>query len=161
MARELGGFLLAQNRFIVCAESCTGGLVAAALTTVAGSSAWFDRGFVTYSNAAKVDMLGVDASVLQQAGAVSEVVASQMAEGALRAAPLAHLAVSTTGVAGPGGGSPDKPVGMVCFGLAWRLGDDVYKRALTQQLPGDRAQIRAASVLVALREAHHTLKILS
>lgn len=159
-AGQLGAELKARQCLIVCAESCTGGLVAAALTAVAGSSAWFDRGFVTYSNAAKVSMLGVDSGVLEQAGAVSEAVACQMAEGALRAAPSAQLAISTTGVAGPGGGTPNKPVGMVCFGVAWHDGNGVRSRALTRQLPGDRAQVRAASVLVALHEAHFTIKTL-
>lgn len=152
-AQQLGAHLQSAQRTMVCAESCTGGLVAAALTSVAGSSAWFDRAFVTYSNAAKMDELGVNALVLEQAGAVSEAVAMQMAAGALQAAPQADLAVSTTGVAGPGGGTAAKPVGMVCFGKAWRDQDGIHSCALTRQLPGDRAQVRLASVAIALELA--------
>jgi nicotinamide-nucleotide amidase len=103
---------------IACAESCTGGLVAVALTDMAGSSDMFDRGFVTYSNQAKIDMLGVRPATLAAFGAVSEQVAQEMAEGA-RAAAGVDLAVSTTGIAGPGG-SDFKPEGRVCFGLAMR-----------------------------------------
>jgi nicotinamide-nucleotide amidase len=135
---------------LVTAESCTGGLIAAALTAVAGSSDVVDRGFVTYSNAAKNQMLGVPMSLIESHGAVSESVAQAMAEGALRNSQAANsqaaIAVSVTGVAGPGGGSVDKPVGLVCFGLA-RSG----RPALTARriFPGDRAAIRAATVLHA------------
>lgn len=160
-ASLLADSLQAGNHVLTCAESCTGGLVAAALTSIPGSSAWFDRGFVTYDNQAKVDMLGVDPQMLEQAGAVSEIVARQMALGALQAAPDADMAVSTTGVAGPGGGTPDKPVGMVCFGVAWRDQGQIHAHALTQQLAGDRAEVRAASVETALRQLRDVLKSLA
>lgn len=130
---------------LATAESCTGGLIAAALTAVAGSSDVLDRGFVTYSNAAKNQMLGVPMPLIEARGAVSEPVAQAMAEGALRASQAA-IAVSVTGVAGPGGGSAEKPVGLVCFGLA-RAG----RPTLTGRrvFPGDRGAIRAATVLHA------------
>ncbi|MBS0319195.1 MAG: CinA family protein [Proteobacteria bacterium] len=128
------------------AESCTGGLVAAAITSVAGSSDVFDRGFVTYSNAAKVGMLGVDAALIIAHGAVSEPVARAMADGAL-AHSDAHVAVAITGIAGPGGAVPGKPVGTVCFGLAIRGHETV---AETVRWPGDRAAVRAAAALHAL-----------
>ena len=127
------------------AESCTGGLIAAALTAVAGSSDVMDRGFVTYSNAAKTDMVGVPATLIVVHGAVSEEVARAMAEGAL-AHSVAHVAVSVTGIAGPGGGSADKPVGLVWFGCAVRGGTCVTR---SQIFPGGRAEVRAASVGVA------------
>ena len=113
------------------AESCTGGLLAGAFTAVAGSSDWFERGFVTYSNQAKVDELDVSPDALNHFGAVSEPVALEMATGVLLAAQAAHVAVSTTGIAGPGGATPGKPVGMVCFGFAMRNGDGISSRAVT------------------------------
>ena len=116
LAERLGQTLLNRGEWLATAESCTGGWVAQTITAIAGSSAWFDRGFVTYSNAAKVDMLGVPEALLAEFGAVSEAVAAAMAEGAL-AHSTADLAVSTTGIAGPGG-SEFKPEGRVCFGLA-------------------------------------------
>ncbi len=129
------------------AESCTGGLIAAACTAVSGSSDWFERGFVTYSNEAKVQMLGVDASLIARHGAVSEEVARAMAEGVLAHAPV-QLSVAVTGIAGPGGATPGKPVGTVwlavaCAGAstqAWRL-----------QLQGDRGAVRAQTVSQALK----------
>ena len=127
------------------AESCTGGLIAAALTAIAGSSDVVDRGFVTYSNEAKHEMLGVPMPLIENHGAVSEEVARAMADGALRRS-RAVIAVSVTGVAGPGGGSVAKPVGLVCFGLA-RAGGPVISN--TQIFPGDRTAIRAATVLHA------------
>ena len=130
---------------VATAESCTGGLIAAALTAIAGSSDVVDRGFVTYSNAAKTEMLGVDPSLIEQFGAVSEPVAAAMASGALQRAPV-DLAVSVTGVAGPGGGTPGKPVGTVCFGLATRHGETQTER---QVFPGDRTDVRNATVLHA------------
>ena len=130
---------------VATAESCTGGLIAAALTAVAGSSDVLERGFVTYSNAAKTEMLGVPADLIASVGAVSEAVARAMAEGALAHAP-ADLAVSVTGIAGPGGGSVDKPVGLVWFGLAQR---GAVTRTLRRVFPGDRDAVRNA----ALREA--------
>jgi nicotinamide-nucleotide amidase len=116
LARRLGQSLRQKGALCATAESCTGGLVAGAITDIAGSSAWFDRGFVTYTNEAKHDLLGVPEAVLREHGAVSEATARAMAEGAV-ARSLAHLAVAVTGIAGPGGGSDQKPVGTVCF--AW------------------------------------------
>ena len=138
--------LRARGWRLATAESCTGGGVAHAVTAVAGSSDAFERGFVTYSNEAKVEMLGVPAATIERDGAVSESVAVAMAEGALRAS-RADVAVSITGVAGPGGGTPAKPVGTVCFAWATRDGRRVVR---THRLPGDRASVRAASVLIAL-----------
>ena len=132
---------------VATAESCTGGLIAAALTAIAGSSDVVDRGFVTYSNEAKTDMLGVPAALIASVGAVSEDVARRMAEGAL-ARSAADLAVAVTGVAGPGGGSAAKPVGLVWFGLAGR-GDPTV--ALHHVFPGDRAAVRRQTVAEALR----------
>ncbi len=128
------------------AESCTGGLVAAACTARAGSSAWFERGFVTYTNEAKTELLGVDAALFTQVGAVSEEVARAMAAGALRHAPV-QLAVAVTGIAGPGGAVPGKPVGTVW--LAWGTAQQLRARRL--QLPGDRDAVRRASVAAALQ----------
>ncbi len=131
---------------VATAESCTGGLVAAALTEIAGSSDVFERGFVTYSNAAKHEMLGVDAALIAAHGAVSEPVARAMAAGALSHAP-ADLAVAVTGIAGPGGGSAAKPVGLVWFGAARRGAE---ARAERHVFPGDRAAVRHAATLRAL-----------
>ncbi|MDE2583456.1 MAG: nicotinamide-nucleotide amidohydrolase family protein [Rhodospirillales bacterium] len=127
---------------LATAESCTGGLIAAALTAVAGSSDVVDRGFVTYSNAAKSEMLGVPEALIAAEGAVSEKVARAMAEGAL-ARSAAGIAVAVTGVAGPGGGTAAKPVGLVWFGLAQRGRPAVAERQL---FPGDRAAVREATV---------------
>lgn len=127
------------------AESCTGGLIAAACTDLPGSSAWFERGFVTYSNAAKTGMLGVDAALIDAHGAVSEAVARAMAEGALRHS-LAQVSLAVTGVAGPTGGSVDKPVGTVWF--AWATPAGVF--AERQRFAGDRAAVRKATVAHAL-----------
>lgn len=138
--------LLLERRWLLCtAESCTGGLIAAACTDLAGSSNWFERGFVTYSNAAKVAMLGVLPATLDAHGAVSDPVAREMAQGAL-ARSEAQVAVAVTGIAGPGG-SEFKPEGRVCFALATAHGC----RALTVDYgPIGRAQVRAASVAQAL-----------
>lgn len=130
---------------LATAESCTGGLIAAACTELAGSSAWFERGFVTYSNAAKTELLGVPADLVASHGAVSEPVARAMAAGALRHA-RAQLAVAVTGVAGPGGGSAEKPVGTVWFGFAL-AGGAVH--AECRRFDGDRAAVRAATVVHA------------
>jgi nicotinamide-nucleotide amidase len=131
---------------ITTAESCTGGLIAATLTAIAGSSDVVERGFVTYSNAAKTDLVGVPAELIASVGAVSEAVARAMAEGALRHAP-ADLAVSVTGIAGPGGGSAEKPVGLVWFGCVRRGQPSTTLRRL---FPGDRTEVRRASVAQAL-----------
>ncbi|MBN8874686.1 MAG: CinA family protein [Rhodospirillales bacterium] len=132
----------ARGVMLATAESCTGGLIAAALTAIAGSSDVVDRGFVTYSNEAKQDLVGVPAALIAAHGAVSEEVAAAMAAGAL-ARSRAGIAVSVTGVAGPGGGTAAKPVGLVCFGLAARGAPVVTDR---QVFPGDRGAIRAATV---------------
>ena len=147
LAAELGRRLAARGAFAATAESCTGGLVAGAITAIPGSSGWFDRGFVTYSNEAKLELLGVDPDTLEQHGAVSEATARAMAEGAIRASH-ADMAVAVTGIAGPDGGTPAKPVGMVCF--AW-AGRDGSVTAATHHFPGDREAVRRASVVVALQ----------
>lgn len=147
--RRLAQALQARGGLLACAESCTGGLIAAACTAVAGSSAWFDRAFVTYSNEAKRELLGVPPELLAQHGAVSEPVALAMVEGAL-ARSRASLALAVTGIAGPTGAVPGKPVGTVW--LAWgRRGQPPAARLL--QLPGDRAAVRAATVHAALAQA--------
>lgn len=151
LSERLGDVLRRQGWMLGTAESCTGGLLAGAITAVAGSSDWFERGFVTYSNDAKVTELEVSPETLQHFGAVSEPVALEMANGVLLAVPNAHVAVSTTGIAGPGGATPGKPVGMVCFGFAMRVGDGISSRAVTHVFSGDRAQVRRASVEFALR----------
>jgi nicotinamide-nucleotide amidase len=143
--RELGERLRARGWRLATVESCTGGLIAAACTSVSGSSDWFERGYVTYSNESKMETVGVPAATLAAHGAVSEAVAVAMAEGALRRAPV-ELAVAVTGVAGPGGGTPDKPVGLVW--LAWGTGGHV--RAVRLQLAGDRAAVRRQTVCEAL-----------
>ena len=132
----------ARGIVLATAESCTGGLIAATLTAIAGASDVFDRGFVTYSNAAKHETIGVPMAMIEQHGAISEIVARAMAEGAL-ARSRATIAVSVTGLAGPGGGNADKPVGLVCFGLAQRGRPAVSEHRVLQ---GDRAGIRAAAV---------------
>lgn len=145
LARAVGRAAMEHGVRIVTAESCTGGLVAAAVTAVAGSSAWFDRGFVTYSDAAKADALAVSADTLARFGAVSEATALAMAQGALRHGP-AQWSVAVTGIAGPGGAMPGKPVGTVCF--AWA--GPGCAETLRAQLEGDRAGIRRESVRIAL-----------
>jgi nicotinamide-nucleotide amidase len=147
MARAPGllASLRARGWRVATAESCTGGLIAACLTSVAGSSDVVERGFVTYSNAAKTEMLGVPAALIARHGAVSEAVAASMASGAM-AQSRADVVVSVTGVAGPGGGTPEKPVGLVWFGCAVR---GVGVRTVSHTYPGDRAAVRAASVETA------------
>jgi len=146
LAERLGSLLLERGEWLAAAESCTGGWLAQSVTAIAGSSAWFDRGFVTYSNAAKVDMLGVPESTLERHGAVSEAVARAMAQGVL-AHSRADWSVAITGIAGPSGGSPEKPVGTVCF--AW-AGKDGGCEAQTCHFSGDRAAVREQSVWYAL-----------
>jgi len=145
LAIALGRAALERKVRIATAESCTGGLVAGAITAVAGSSDWFDCGFITYSNDAKIGQLAVPPRTIEQFGAVSKETALAMAEGALGAS-RAQWAVAVTGIAGPAGGTPDKPVGTVCF--AW-LGPGVAK-ASRIRLSGDRAGIRRESVRIAL-----------
>ncbi|HAP28286.1 MAG TPA: damage-inducible protein CinA [Achromobacter sp.] len=151
LSERLGDVLRQQGWMLGTAESCTGGLLAGAVTAVAGSSEWFERGFVTYSNDAKVTELEVSPETLHHFGAVSEPIALEMANGVLLAVPNAHVAMSTTGIAGPGGATPGKPVGMVCFGFAMRVGDGISSRAVTHVFPGDRGQVRQAAVEFALR----------
>ena len=147
----LADLLRLRRVCIATAESCTGGLIAGACTDLAGSSDWFDRGFVTYSNAAKTDLLGVDAGLIDSQGAVSEPVARAMAAGALLRS-CAALTVAVTGVAGPGGGSPAKPVGLVWLAWAWRdAAGAVQTDALRQHFAGDRSAVRQATVAAALQ----------
>ncbi|MFM2289812.1 MAG: hypothetical protein RL684_2955 [Pseudomonadota bacterium] len=146
LVEALAARLLARGWRLATAESCTGGSLAAALTDLAGSSRWFERGWVTYSNAAKQGDLDVPAALLASQGAVSGPVVAAMAEGA-RARSGAPLAVSISGIAGPDGGTPGKPVGLVWFGLAC---EGTATRAFQRQFPGDRAAVRRASVQVAL-----------
>lgn len=146
VSQELVDTLRARGWTLATAESCTGGGVAHAVTAIPGSSDVFDRGFVTYSNRAKTEMLGVPAAAIAGEGAVSEVVAAAMAEGALRASG-ADVVVAITGVAGPGGGTPAKPVGTVCFAWATRDGAGEVR---TSHLEGDREAVRAASVRFAI-----------
>ena len=142
--------LRAKGWRLAAAESCTGGLISAACTAVAGSSDWFERGFVTYSNQAKSELLGVPEALIADHGAVSEAVACAMAQGAL-AHSRANLAVAVTGVAGPGGGSPSKPVGTVWLAVA-RQG--VAPQAWLLQLAGDRSAVREQTVHEALKTLH-------
>ena len=146
LAEKLGKRLKATHSVLVTAESCTGGWVAQAVTSVAGSSDWFERGYVTYSNAAKREELGVAQATLQRHGAVSEATARAMALGALRNGK-GTLALAITGVAGPTGGTPQKPVGMVCF--AWAQGRKI--RSETVRFEGGRESVRRQSVIHALR----------
>jgi nicotinamide-nucleotide amidase len=147
LAAELGRALLARGWRVTVAESCTGGLVAGAITSVAGSSDWFDVGYVTYSNGAKTALLGVTEAVLVAHGAVSEETARAMAEGAL-AQSGADLAAAVTGIAGPAGGTPAKPVGTVCFAWAAR---GAAAESTTRRFDGDRAAVREASTAFTLR----------
>ena len=147
LAALVGAALKAQGEMLATAESCTGGGIAEAVTRVAGSSAWFDRGFVTYSNRAKIESLGVDAGMLAKNGAVSEETARAMAQGAL-AKSAATLALSVTGVAGPAGGTAEKPVGTVCFAWARNNGQLASGRML---FAGDRDAVRRQSVIHALQ----------
>ncbi len=147
LAVRVGARLQARRWMLATAESCTGGGVAAALTEIAGSSAWFERGFVTYSNEAKTEMLGVPRDLIEQHGAVSEEVAQAMALGAVQRS-RAQIALAITGVAGPGGGTLAKPVGLVCFG--WASGS-LTQTVETKHFSGDRAAVRQAAVTHALQ----------
>ena len=154
LARTLGRLARRRRVHIATAESCTGGGVATAITRISGSAKYFDRGFVTYTNPAKRQMLGVKQKSLDTYGAVSEQVAKEMARGALRRSP-AHLSVAITGIAGPTGGSKSKPVGLVWFAWAVR-GGDVQSREF--RFKGDRTSIRRQSVAVALQGLIDLLK---
>lgn len=152
-AQRLGTALLTHQMFLASAESCTGGLIAANITAISGSSQWFERGYVTYSNEAKTQDLRVNADTLAHFGAVSEQAAMEMATGVLGMCAAADIAISTTGIAGPTGAKPGKPVGMVCFGFARRAGEGIVAHAHTEVFKGDRHQIREAAVLFALEHA--------
>jgi nicotinamide-nucleotide amidase len=147
LAQRAGALLLAARRRVATAESCTGGWVAKCLTDIAGSSQWFERGYVTYSNLAKEQSIGVAASVIETFGAVSRPTAEQMAAGALHDSG-ADLAVAITGIAGPDGGTADKPVGLVWFALAQRGAAPLAEQ---HQFDGDREAIRRAAVATALQ----------
>ena len=149
LAEKLGAALKAKGLMLTTAESCTGGWIAQAVTAVPGSSEWFERGFVTYTNIAKQEMLGVAEATLIAHGAVSEPVVREMVAGAL-AHSHAHIALSVSGVAGPSGGTPAKPVGTVCFGWGVKGGD---VGAVTLHLPGDREGVRRRAVAYALERA--------
>lgn len=144
---QLSSQLTAQNKMLVTAESCTGGGIAYTITEIPGSSGWFERGFVTYSNLAKQEQLGVAHDLITRFGAVSEEVAKAMALGALRHSH-ADFSVAVTGIAGPDGGTAEKPVGTVCFG--WSVRDGMTKTTRTV-LEGDRQQVRELSILAALQ----------
>ena len=146
LCEQLATALLARGWMLAAAESCTGGLIAAACTELSGSSNWFERGFVTYSNEAKTELLGVGPDLIARHGAVSEVVARAMAFGAIRHS-RARVSVAVTGIAGPTGGSAEKPVGTVWFGFQV----DGQLSSETHRFPGDRAAVRSATVEHALR----------
>ena len=147
LAAQLGGVLKAHGLMLATAESCTGGGVAQAITEVAGSSAWFERGFVTYSNLAKQQMLDVGEATLRQHGAVSEAVVREMVAGAL-VNSAAQVALAVSGIAGPDGGTPDKPVGTVWFAWGLKHGATYAQRRL---IGGSRAEVRAQAVHVAMQ----------
>jgi nicotinamide-nucleotide amidase len=148
LSKRVGQALLAHELMLATAESCTGGWVAQVVTQISGSSQWFERGFVTYTNEAKQEMLGVSGETLQRYGAVSEQTAREMAQGALKNS-RAQVSLAISGVAGPTGGSPEKPVGMVCF--AWAKGG-IPTQTDTQYFQGDRTQVRYQAVLHALQQ---------
>jgi nicotinamide-nucleotide amidase len=150
LSRRLGKALLKSRLRLVTAESCTGGWAAQAVTAIAGSSDWFERGYVTYSNAAKQQLLGVRTRTLKRHGAVSEHTAREMARGALRSG-RGDIALAITGVAGPGGGTPAKPVGMVCFGWATGRKLGLNLRSETRRFRGSRTRVRRQSVIHALK----------
>ncbi|MDC5840963.1 CinA family protein [Vibrio europaeus] len=149
LCQQLGELLNHHKLVMTTAESCTGGGVSAAITDIAGSSAWFDRAFITYSNEAKMEMLGVSAVTLEQFGAVSEQTVVEMVEGAIQNSN-ANIGVSISGIAGPGGSTELKPVGTVCF--AWADSSD-WNKIETVRFSGDRAQVRQQAV-------EHALKVL-
>lgn len=152
--QELRTTLLAKKWTLSVAESCTGGMLCAEITSIAGSSAWFDRGFITYSNAAKEEMLGVPHQILRQFGAVSEATAAAMANGVINNSQ-SQISVSITGIAGPSGGTLDKPVGTVCF--AWSL-QSAQTQQFTQHFRGDRQAVRQQAILFAIQGLNRTLE---
>lgn len=147
LATTVGHLLKQKHQLLATAESCTGGMVAEVITSIAGSSNWFERGFVTYSNSAKQEMLGVKLTTLEKFGAVSEEVAREMAEGALQHSP-AQISLAITGIAGPNGGTKEKPVGTVWF--AW-AGTDLTTQTQHQLFSDDRTHIREQATLFALQ----------
>ena len=154
LATELGAALKARGYVLALAESCTGGMVAEAVTSVAGSSVWFDRGFVTYSNQAKIDMLGVSAQTLYKFGAVSEEIALEMVLGALKNSQ-AQIAGSITGIAGSDGGTADKPVGTVCF--AWAETNQPATK-ITKNFDGNREEVRQQATTFLMKQLIDQLK---
>lgn len=142
LAQEVGELLMQQGKTMACAESCTGGGVAFCATENAGSSAWFERGFVTYSNEAKQESLGVSLDTLSTFGAVSEAVVKEMAIGTLRNSH-ADISVSISGIAGPGGATEDKPIGTVCFGFADQTN---WHQETTVYFTGDRSEVRQSAI---------------
>lgn len=146
LADQLGSLLGRLRIRVVSAESCTGGLIASSITSVAGSSGWFERGFVTYSNSAKHDLLGVDTALFQRHGAVSEAVVLAMAKGAIERSQ-SHISVAVSGIAGPDGGTADKPVGTVWLAWGQKLG---YAEARCFHFDGDRQAVREAAAVAAL-----------
>ena len=152
--RQLADFLLKSQLFLATAESCTGGMISAECTDLAGSSEWFERGFVTYSNAAKTELLGVDAALIETHGAVSEAVARAMAFGAVRRS-AAQVSIAVTGIAGPGGGSATKPVGTVWFGFS--VQGSLHSESV--RFEGDRAAVRQQTVLHALQRCWALLQV--
>ena len=157
LAIELGAVLKERNLMLALAESCTGGMVAQSITSVAGSSAWFDRGFVTYSNVSKIEMLGVRAETLEKFGAVSEETALEMALGCLKHSH-AQLSGSITGIAGPDGGTVDKPVGTVCF--AW-AGEKLLLSTTTKRFFGNREEVRQQAAIAWMAGLTERLKLLN
>ena len=157
LAHELAEQLRTKNLKITLAESCTGGLLAAQLTDLSHASQWFDRGFVTYSNEAKTELIGVSPTLIENHGAVSEEVAQAMARGALRNS-RAQVSIAITGIAGPGGGTAHKPVGMVCF--AWEIAHKglINIHSKTKQFSGDRQMVREQACVFALQELLRLLK---
>jgi nicotinamide-nucleotide amidase len=154
LSQQLAKLLLQQQKQLAVAESCTGGWVAKCLTDIAGSSQWFERGFVTYSNTAKQEMLGVQPATLEHDGAVSEATVLEMAAGVLNNS-TADIAVAISGIAGPGGETPGKPVGTVCFSWATK---DAVLQSDTQHFEGDREAVRRQSVGYALKGLLHVLE---
>ncbi|MES2103114.1 MAG: CinA family protein [Pseudomonadota bacterium] len=153
LAAQVGEALKSKKLLLTVAESCTGGGICQAITEIAGSSDWFDCGFVTYSNSSKSELLDISPSLIAQHGAVSEEIAAAMAEGAL-ASSEAHIAISTTGIAGPGGAVPGKPVGTVCFG--WQVGGTTHTERLV--FGGDRHSVREQTIVHALDRLLRHLK---
>ena len=158
LCEALAQVLIARKMSMVTAESCTGGLIAASCTQLPGSSVWFERGFVTYSNAAKTESLGVPSSLIEANGAVSEEVAKAMALGALAHSP-AHISVAVTGIAGPTGASKAKPVGTVWLAWAWRDAQHaLHSEAVLRQFEGTRSDVRYATAELAIARLTELVK---